>query len=117
MDAARGVRPLVASALAAARPVAVSAAGVVAVELLEPNDTYAQAITAAHDDVLGAVLHVHPAAARVVLRTDAAPGAAPGAAPQRLTAEGVRAERLVTLARRDVVLGAAIEALDLELLE
>ena len=117
VDAARGVRPLVASALAATRPVALSAAGVVTVELLEPNDAYAQALTVAHDDVLGAVRRVHPTAARVVLRDGGAPLARGGAAPQRLTAEGVRAERLASLAQRDHVLGAAIEALDLELLE
>ncbi len=117
VDAARAVRPLVASALAATRPVALSAAGVVTVELIEPNDAYAQALSAAHDDVIGAVRHVHPGAARVVLRANGAAAPQGGAAPQRLTAEGVRAERLATLARRDRVLGAAIEALDLELLE
>ncbi|GJG84942.1 hypothetical protein tb265_01230 [Gemmatimonadetes bacterium T265] len=117
VDAARSVRPLVASALAAARPVGMSTAGVVTVELVEANDAYAQAITAAHDDVLGAVRHVHPTAVRVVLRSGGVATPAAGAAPQRLTAEGVRAERLAILARRDSVLGAAIEALDLELLE
>ena len=117
VDAARAVRPFVASALAAARPVGLSAAGVVTVELHEANDAYSQAITAAHDDVLGAVRRVHSTAVRVVLRAGAAPSQGPGLAPQRLTAEGVRAERLATLARRDLVLGAAIEALDLELLE
>ncbi|HEY0778392.1 MAG TPA: DNA polymerase III subunit gamma/tau [Gemmatirosa sp.] len=117
VDAARAVRPLIATALAATRPVAVSAAGIVTVELLEPNDAFAQALTAAHDDVVGAIRHAHPAAARVVLRAGAPPQASASAAPQRLTVEGVRAERLVTLAQRDRVLGAAIEALDLELLD
>jgi hypothetical protein len=42
----------------------------------------------------------------------------PRRAPQqRLTAEGIRAERLASLARRDPVLGAAIAALDLDLLD
>ncbi len=116
VDAARTVRPLVASALAAARPVAVSAAGVVTLELLDDNDAFTHAIAAAHDAVLDAVRHAHPTAVRVVLR-GAAPAAGGAVAPQRLTAEGVRAERLAMLARRDRVLGAAIEALDLELLE
>ena len=117
VDAARAVRPLVASALAAARPVALSASGVVTVELLDDNDAYAQALTAAHDDVLGAVRQVHPSAIRVLLRSGAPAAGGANPAPQRLTAEGVRAERLAMLARRDHVLGAAIEALDLELLE
>ena len=113
--AARAARPLVGSALAATRPVAVSAAGAVTVELVEPNPAFAQALESAHGDVLAAVRRAHPAAVRVLVRSPA--GAAPGAPQQRLTAEGIRAERLASLARRDPVLGAAIAALDLDLLD
>jgi hypothetical protein len=38
-------------------------------------------------------------------------------APERLTTETVKSERMATLTRRDPVLGAAIEALDLDLIE
>jgi hypothetical protein len=37
--------------------------------------------------------------------------------PKRLTAEAVKAEQVASLRRRDPVLGAAIDALDLELLD
>jgi hypothetical protein len=48
---------------------------------------------------------------RVAVRA-AAGGSAP---PARLTDEMVRTERLTALRRRDPVLGAAIDALDLDL--
>jgi len=112
---ARAARPLVGTALAAALPVAVSAAGAVTVELQESNPAFVQALEAAHDAVLAAVRRVYPGATRVLVRA-AAPGRADGP-QQRLTAEGIRAERLASLARRDPVLGAAIAALDLDLLD
>jgi hypothetical protein len=115
VDAARAARPLVGSALAATRLVAVDPSGVVTVELVEPNDAFAQALEMGRDSVLAAVRRAHPGAARVLVRSPA--GAAPGAPQQRLTAEGIRAERLASLARRDPVLGAAIAALDLDLLD
>jgi len=36
---------------------------------------------------------------------------------ERLTTEGVKLERVAALSKQDPVLGAAVEALDLELLE
>jgi DNA polymerase-3 subunit gamma/tau len=113
--AARAARPLVGTALAATLPVAVSAAGAVTVALQDSNPAFAQAIDSAHEDVLAAVRRVLPEATRVVLR--AADGAASTAPQQRLTAEGIRAERLASLARRDPVLNEAITALDLDLLD
>jgi hypothetical protein len=41
----------------------------------------------------------------------------PAAAPRRLTAENVLAERVERLRKRDPLLGAAIDALDLRLIE
>jgi hypothetical protein len=85
----------------------------VTIELQEANDTYVQALEAGRDDVLAAVQLVHPGATRVVVR---APQQA--AAPtERLTTENVRAERITSLSRRDPVLGAAIDALDLDLVD
>jgi hypothetical protein len=37
--------------------------------------------------------------------------------PRRLTVEAVRADQVASLRKRDAVLGAAIDALDLELIE
>ena len=72
-----------------------------------------QALEAGRDDVLAAVQLVHPGATRVVVR--APQGAGPPT--ERLTTENVRAERITALSRRDPVLGAAIDALDLDLVD
>jgi hypothetical protein len=114
VDHARAARPLVGTALAAALPVAVAASGTVTVELQEANDAYALALQNGGDDILAAVRMVHPGAARIVVRIPDAPAAA---APERLTTETVKAERIASLTRRDPVLGAAIEALDLDLVD
>jgi len=112
VDQARAARPLVGSALASALPVALSATGVVTVELQEANDTYLQALESGREDALAALRVVAPHASRLVVRAPEAP-----AAVERLTTEGVRAERIASLARRDPALGAAIEALDLDLVD
>jgi hypothetical protein len=106
---------IVATALQALLPVSVTSAGVVTVQLEEPNDTFAQALEAARDDVLAAVRTLYAGATRVTLLRPE--GSAPPAAPQRLTAESVKVERVATLRKRDPVLDAAVDALDLDLLE
>ncbi|GLC26268.1 DNA polymerase III subunit gamma/tau [Roseisolibacter agri] len=113
VDFARAARPLIGSALADALPIAVAASGAVTIELQEANPAYVQALESARDDVLVAVQRAHPGATRVIVR---APEAS-GAPAERLTTETVRAERMTALSRRDPVLGAAIDALDLDLLE
>jgi DNA polymerase-3 subunit gamma/tau len=107
----RAGQALLASQLANALPVAVSAAGVVTVQ---PEDDMTEtAIDRKKDDVLAALRAVFPGVERLAVRR--AEGTA--APAQRLTAEAVRAEKMNTLRRRDPALGAAIDALDLELLE
>ena len=113
VDFARAARPLVGTALSAALPIAAAVSGTVTIELQESNDTYVQALEAGRDDVLAAVQLVHPGATRVVVRSPQ--GAAPPT--ERLTTENVRAERISALSRRDPVLGAAIDALDLDLVD
>jgi DNA polymerase-3 subunit gamma/tau len=113
VDFARAARPLAGTALAAALPIAAAVSGAVTIELQEANDTYVQALEAGRDDVLAAVQLVYPGATRVVVR--APHGAA--APTERLTTENVRAERITALSRRDPVLGAAIDALDLDLVD
>ncbi|HEX2646105.1 MAG TPA: hypothetical protein VHO95_02660, partial [Candidatus Dormibacteraeota bacterium] len=55
---------------------------------------------------------------RVALKLEGAGRAlASGARPARLTEEGARAERLESLRSQDPGLNAAVDALDLELLE
>jgi DNA polymerase-3 subunit gamma/tau len=105
-------KPMLATALAHASAAAITAAGVVTIELDEPNDIYAHAVTSARSEIAAALREWFPGVDRVELRRDDA--APPPPAPKRLTDEMVRAERIAALKKRDPVLGAAIDALDLE---
>jgi DNA polymerase-3 subunit gamma/tau len=105
-------KPMLATALAHASPAAVTAAGVITIELDEPNDIYAHAVSTARAEIAGALREWFAGVDRVELRRDE--GAAPAPPPKRLTEEMVRAERIAALRKRDPVLGAAIDALDLE---
>lgn len=103
---------MLATALAHASPAAITAAGVVTIELDEPNDIYAHAVTSARAEIATALGEWFAGVERVELRRDEA--APPPPPPKRLTDEMVRAERIAALKKRDPVLGAAIDALDLE---
>jgi hypothetical protein len=102
---------MLATALEHSSPVAVTAAGVVTIELDEPNDIYAHAIGSARADIVAAIAEWFANVERVELRRDERTPAAP---PKRLTDEMVRAERIAALKKRDPLLSAAIDALDLE---
>lgn len=103
-----------ASALAHASPVAVTASGVVTIELDESNDFFAHSITTGKGDIAAALGAWFSGVERVELRRDER---APSAPPKRLTDDMVRAERLASLKKRDPVLGAAIDALDLDVID
>jgi DNA polymerase-3 subunit gamma/tau len=113
----RATRPLIASALAAAQPVAVSGRGDVTIELDEANDLYEQAITSGAGDIAGAIGALFAGVTRVALKR--ADGARPsdGGDLRRMTVEQVKEERLSALRRRDPALDAAVAELDLELLD
>ena len=104
-------KPMLATALGHASPVAVTAAGVVTIELDEPNDIYAHAIVSARGDIASGLAEWFANVDRVELRRDETTPASP---PKRLTDEMVRAERIAALKKRDPLLSAAIDALDLE---
>jgi DNA polymerase-3 subunit gamma/tau len=106
-----GGKPMLASALLHASAVAVTADGVVAIELDEPNDIYAHAINTGRGDIVATLGEWFDGITRADLRRQ---DAAPSAPPKRLTDEMVRAERIASLKRRDPVLSAAIDALDLD---
>ena len=110
---AEGKRVL-ASALEHALPVAVTAAGDVALELEEPNEFLARAIETGRQDVVGALQQWFEPVRTVKLRHDPERAGTP---PTRLTDEMVRNDRLAALKKRDPTLGAAIEALDLDVVE
>jgi hypothetical protein len=104
-------KPMLATALEHASPVAVTASGVITIELDESNDIYAHAITSARGDLVTALREWFSGVERLDLRRDDQTPAAP---PKRLTDEMVRAERIAALRKRDPVLSAAIDALDLD---
>jgi DNA polymerase-3 subunit gamma/tau len=103
-------KPMLASALEHAAPAAVTGSGAVTIELDEPNDMYAHSINSGKAEVL-ALLREWFSIERLELRRD---DQAPAAPPKRLTDEMVRAERVASLRKRDPVLNAAIDALDLD---
>ena len=106
-----GGKPMLATALEHSSPIAVTASGLVTIELDEANDIYAHSIGSARAEIVAALREWFAGVERVELRRDEQ---APSAPPKRLTEEMVRAERIAALKKRDPVLSAAIDALDLE---
>jgi len=106
-----GGKPMLATSLEHSSPVAVTAGGAVTIELDEPNDIYAHAIGSARNEIAAVLREWFASVERVDLRRDEQ---APSVPPKRLTDEMVRAERIAALKKRDPVLSAAIDALDLE---
>jgi DNA polymerase-3 subunit gamma/tau len=102
---------VVATALGHASPATVNARGDVTIALDEANPIYEQAIESTRTDVANTLRTWFPGVQRVLVR---APDN-PSAPPARLTDEMVRAERIATLRKKDPVLDAAIDALDLDL--
>jgi DNA polymerase III subunit gamma/tau len=110
-EAAKGLgRAALAGVLVHATPVAAAASGVLTLEV--PDDATRELLDAGRGDVLTAVRTIWPGAERVAVQV-----ALEETAPQRLTMESVRAERTDRLRRANPGLGAAIAALDLELLD
>ena len=105
---------VLASALEHALPTTVTAGGEVTLELDEPNEFMARAIETGRQDVAGALRHWFAEVRTVRLRPNPERAATP---PARLTDEMVRNDRLAALRKRDPTLGAAIDALDLDVLE
>ena len=106
-------RSVAATAIEHAEPVAVNARGEVTIGLEEQNPIYEQAIEAVKGEVAQLLRCWFPGVLRVGVRASGA--SAPP--PVRLTDEMVRSERVAALRRRDPVLGAAIDALDLDLVD
>jgi hypothetical protein len=105
---------VLASALEHALPVTVTAAGEVTLELDEPNEFMSRAIETGRQDVVAALQHWFDEVRTVKVRQDPERVVTP---PTRLTDEMVRNDRLAALRKRDPTLGAAIDALDLDVIE
>jgi hypothetical protein len=118
IDHVRSVgRPMLVSALEHALPVAVSAQGMITVQLEQPNEIFERTIESSVADVLTAVSASFDGASKLMIRRVEQTSVAPAEAPKRLTEDQVRREREQLLRKKDPALDAAIEELDLELLD
>jgi DNA polymerase III subunit gamma/tau len=105
-------RGMLAALLGRVQPVAVTAAGLLTLECDDPGDY--PVLTDGLPQVTEALRDVMPAITRVQVRP---PADGVPASRARLTTEAVKQERVSLLSKQDPVLGAAVQALDLELLE
>jgi len=110
----RGGKTLIATALEHSTPTAVTARGDVTITLDEPNDFYSKAIQNGAADILAILRGWFTPVERVLVEGTSK---TPLSAPRRLTDEMVKAEKLESLKKKDPVLLAAIEALDLEVID
>jgi DNA polymerase III subunit gamma/tau len=105
-------RSMLAALLARVQPTAVTAAGLLTIECDDPADF--AVVTDGLPQLAESLRGTMPSITRVQVKPP--PGGAPSAR-ERLTTEDVKQERVASLSRQDPVLGAAVDALDLELLE
>ena len=103
---------LLSSTLAHATPSAVTAAGVVT--LTVSSGAHADLIASGEATVLAAIRHRFTGVQKLVLRLVPPEGEQ---APRRLNETAVRADRIATLRKQSPLLDAAVDALDLELLD
>jgi DNA polymerase-3 subunit gamma/tau len=105
---------MLASALQHALPTAVTASGDITIELDATHEYLAPAVESGRTDIVAALRQHFPDARSVRLRQDPERTAV---APARVTDEMVRNDRLNALRKRDPILGAAIDTLDLDVVE
>ena len=106
-------RMLLAPFIEQAVPSAMSATGVLTVRA--DDEAAADALEMAKADMLAVVKGMFPAVERVVIARPNGPSVS--GSHRRVTEEEIREQRITSLRKRDPVLGAAIDALDLELLD
>ena len=106
----RAGRAVVASALAEAAPMVVTASGVVTVEVT--GEALVQALENGAESILTALRSRFSGVSKVMVR-----GVGGDAPSKRLTADAVIANRVAMLRKRDPMLDAAVDALDLRLLD
>jgi len=108
-------RNLLATALGETTPAAVTASGAITLQLDAPDEIKSQALESGKGDILAAIRSFFSGAERVNIRANAT--GKPAAPAQRITDESVRADRVTALRKKDPILGAAVDALDLDLVE
>jgi DNA polymerase-3 subunit gamma/tau len=110
----RGPSPMLAAALDHAKPVGMTDEGDLTIRLDEANDVFQRKIEGGRDQIVVALREVVGVGRSVRLMQGAEVPAAP---PKRLTQETLKTEEVARLRRSDALLGAAIDALDLELMD
>ena len=105
-------RSMLAALLARVQPTAVTAAGLLTIECDDPGDF--PVVTDGLSQIAEALRDAMPGITRLQVKPP--PDGVP-ATRERVTTESVKQERVASLSKQDPVLGAAVEALDLELLE
>src|SRR6266513_2724699 len=115
VEDARAKSPMLGALLQVTEVVGVDA-GTVAIRLLDTNPVHAEGLERQRDTLGRLVGRYLTEPVRINLQ-GAGSGERSTPRPGRLTEEGARAERLKTLRAQDASLNAAVDALDLELLE
>ena len=113
VESLRTNRMLLAPFLERTIPSAISAAGVLTIRA--DDEAAADALEMAKGDMLAVVKTIFPAVERVIIARPDGPSVS--GTHKRVTEEEIRQQRITSLRRRDPVLGAAIDVLDLELLD
>jgi len=104
---------LLAPFLEQATPSAISVAGSLTVQA--DDEAAADALEMSKADMLAVVKSMFPAVERVTIARPNGPAAS--GSHKRVTEQDIREQRMTSLRKRDPLLGAAIDALDLELLD
>jgi DNA polymerase-3 subunit gamma/tau len=119
-DAVRSAgRGMLAEAVRRVRPVSVDAGGLLTLAHDPGDDTFSTAVEQGRDAVLAAIAATVGPVRGVRLESEGRQVAAPAVArsEKRITAQDVKTETIGRLAQRDPLLAAAVEVLDLELLD
>ena len=105
-------RGLLAAILDRVQPIAVTAGGLLTLECDDPGDF--PVVTDGLPQLSDALREVLPVITRVQVRP---PADGVPTSRERLTTEGVKQERIAAMTKQQPILGSAVDALDLELLE
>jgi DNA polymerase-3 subunit gamma/tau len=111
---ARAKTPLLGSLLAEAEVVAVEGR---IISIRPGHAVHAEGLDRQRDTIAQTIGRFVSEAPRVTVLTGAPAGGGPPSPPARMTEQGATAERLKSLRAKDPTLSAAVDALDLELLE
>jgi DNA polymerase-3 subunit gamma/tau len=112
--AVRREKPVLATFVDKATPVAITASGAL---MLDVSDGQSREALEARLPDLSALARVHFGPITQILLSDAGGPQTPAEAAARMTPSSIRSETVASLRKRDPVLNAAIDELDLELLD